>query len=599
MKKIAIMDMLQLLGRSLMLPIAVLPVAGILLRIGQPDLLNIPAISAAGIAVFDNLALIFAVGVAVGIASDGHGAAALAGATAFLIFSGTGRSLDSCIDTGVLGGIICGIFSGVYYNRFKNISLPEYLAFFGGRRFIPIISGATALFLAYLFHYIWPPLQKAIDWLGHLMMETGSAGLFLYGFANRLLIVTGLHHILNNLVWFQFGSFTDAFGKTVHGDITRFFAGDPTAGSFEAGLFPIMMFGLPAVALAIYHSVAPEKRPAVGGMLFSVAFTSFLTGITEPIEFSFMFLAPWLYFTHTVLTGLSMVIMGLLDVKLGFTFSAGAFDYILSYGRSANGWLLLPVGASFFIIYYCIFRWAINRFKLQLWEDTGTAEKTSPLSVDSSNSNIGKEFVLALGGAKNLSSIAACTTRLRLNVHNTEQINEKQLKQLGAKAILKLHNGNVQIILGPIADNISENMRQYAQSHASSAATEEKTEAPAVSSETEANSLPDTQTGLPSETQTPDALGAEMRKQAEDTAANAWLQALGGKENVHLVNAVASTRLRVELKDEQLPSDNQMLNLGAAAIARPGNGIIHVIFRSAEQPQKLAAELSAELQKKR
>ncbi|KFF50166.1 PTS N-acetyl-D-glucosamine transporter, partial [Gammaproteobacteria bacterium MFB021] len=326
---IRLMAGLQKLGRSLMLPIAVLPVAGLLLRLGQPDLLDIGFIANAGNAVFSHLALIFAIGVAVGFADDDNGAAGLAGVIGYLVLEAVLETLNPEINMGVLGGIIIGSVAGLLYNRYKAIKLPDYLAFFGGRRFIPIVTGLSAVALGGLFGVIWPPIQHAIDQLGQWLIDAGDLGLFVYGVLNRILIVTGLHHVLNSFVWFVFGSYDGATG-----DLNRFFAGDPSAGGFMAGFFPVMMFGLPAAALAMYHAAPRGRRAQVGGLLLSLALTAFLTGVTEPIEFSFMFLAPLLYAFHALMTGLSMALMDLLGVKLGFTFSAGAFDYALSYGLS-------------------------------------------------------------------------------------------------------------------------------------------------------------------------------------------------------------------------------------------------------------------------
>ena len=347
-----------------MLPIAVLPVAGLLLRLGQPDLLNIKWIADAGGAVFTNLPLIFAIGVAVGFAKENHGAAALAGGIGYLILTAVLKSINDKLDMGVLAGILCGIVAGNLYNRFKDIKMPEYLAFFGGKRFVPIITGLVCVILGLLCGFIWPVVQTGIDWVGHALIGAGGLGLFIYGVLNRLLLVTGLHHILNSLVWFVFGSYPGPDGKTVTGDLHRFFAGDPTAGSFMTGFFPVMMFGLPAACLAMYYAARPENRKVVGGMLMSMALTAFLTGVTEPVEFTFMFLAPILYVIHAILTGISMALMTFLGVRLGFTFSAGAFDYIISYRLGTNGWMLIPVGLVYFLIYYFLFSFAIRKFNL-------------------------------------------------------------------------------------------------------------------------------------------------------------------------------------------------------------------------------------------
>src|SRR5215470_5334524 len=374
----------QQLGRALMLPIAVLPVAGLLLRLGQPDLLNVKWIAEAGGAIFSNLALIFAIGVAVGFAKENNGAAGLAGGVGYLVLTAVLKSINDKLDMGVLAGILCGIVAGNLYNRFKDIKLPEYLAFFGGKRFVPIITGLVCVVLGLVCGYAWPPVQAGIDWLGHALIGAGGLGLFIYGILNRLLLVTGLHHILNSLVWFVFGSFTGADDKVVTGDLHRFFAGDPTAGSFMTGFFPIMMFGLPAACLAMYHAARPENRKLVGGMLLSMALTSFLTGVTEPVEFTFMFLAPALYAVHAVLTGLALVTMDVLNSKLGFSFSAGLFDYVLNFKWATRPLWLLPVGAMYFALYYVLFRFVIVRFDLKTpgrdpGESTAAAPPTAPL----------------------------------------------------------------------------------------------------------------------------------------------------------------------------------------------------------------------------
>ncbi|MEE3625791.1 PTS transporter subunit EIIC [Nitrospirillum sp. BR 11752] len=376
----------QQLGRALMLPIAVLPVAGLLLRLGQPDLLGIPFIAAAGEAIFTNLGLIFAIGVAVGLARENNGAAGLAGVVGFLVATQgaqalvrvppeviaglTGSALEAASTSykikavakiGVPAGILSGLLAGGLYNRYSDLKLPEFLSFFGGRRFVPIAAGIAGLGLALVFGLGWPVLEAGLDGLSRAVLSSGEAGLFLYGLLNRVLIITGLHHILNNVAWFILG---DYHGAT--GDLKRFFAGDPTAGGFMAGYFPVMMFGLPAACLALYRAARPARRAAVGGMLLSMALTAFLTGVTEPIEFTFMFAAPALYALHAVLTGLAMVVMDLLGVKLGFTFSAGLVDYVVNFGKATRPLLLLPVGAAYFALYYTVFIVVIRRFDLSI-----------------------------------------------------------------------------------------------------------------------------------------------------------------------------------------------------------------------------------------
>jgi N-acetylglucosamine PTS system EIICBA or EIICB component len=475
------LDRLQPLGRALMLPIAVLPVAGLLLRLGQPDLLDMPFVAAAGDAIFSHLGLLFAIGVAVGIARENHGAAGLAGAVGYFVtVEGAKVLLDvppdviagfadqasrdlaaAAYKTKQLGklsipaGILAGLVAGGLYNRFGNIRLPEYLAFFAGRRFVPIAAGLAGIFGALLFGWGFPYLEQAIDALSRWVVGAGSVGLFLYGALNRLLIVTGLHHILNNIAWFILGDYNGATG-----DLKRFFAGDPSAGAFMAGFFPVMMFGLPAACLAMYPTAAPERRRAVGGLLGSLALTSFLTGVTEPIEFAFMFLAPGLYALHALLTGLSMVVMDALGVRLGFGFSAGLFDYLLNFNLSTRPLWLLPVGALYFAIYYLAFRFCIVRFKLAT-PGRDAAPRAGPAPAESER---GAAFVAALGGRGNLRSVDACTTRLRLVLDDPAAADEAALRSLGARGFVRAGANGLQVVLGPVADQVASDIRAAAGS---------------------------------------------------------------------------------------------------------------------------------------
>ncbi|OJU23498.1 MULTISPECIES: N-acetylglucosamine-specific PTS transporter subunit IIBC [unclassified Sphingomonas] len=466
-----LLSRLQPLGRALMLPIAVLPVAALLLRLGQPDLLDLPFIATAGNAIFANLGLLFAAGVAVGLARGNHGAAALAGVVAYLVATEGAKALLALPPTlatsdpalqaawrakeiaklSVPAGILAGLVAGALYNRFSDIKLPDYLAFFAGRRFVPIVAGLAGLLGAALFGWGFPWFEGAIDVLSQWVVRAGPIGLFFYGLLNRLLLVTGLHHIINNIAWFVIGDF---HGKT--GDIARFFAGDPRAGAFMAGFFPVMMFGLPAACLAMYRAAAPERRKAVGGMLLSLALTSFLTGVTEPIEFTFMFLAPVLYAVHAVLTGVAMVVMDALGVRLGFGFSAGLFDYVLNYGLATRPLMLLPVGAVYFAIYYAAFAWCIRRFDLKT---PGREAETIVSSGVVAAGTRGERIVTALGGAANVRSVDACTTRLRLVVADQARIDEAGLKAEGARGVLRLADGGLQVVFGPIADQIAGETR--------------------------------------------------------------------------------------------------------------------------------------------
>ncbi|MCJ8158274.1 N-acetylglucosamine-specific PTS transporter subunit IIBC [Sphingomonas sp. LaA6.9] len=471
------LDRMQPLGRALMLPIAVLPVAALLLRIGQPDLLGIAFIAAAGDAIFSNLGILFAIGVAVGLACENHGAAGLAGAVCFLVTIEGAKALmvvptdvaafaDDAANAlavaawkakeiaklSVPAGILSGLAAGTLYNRYSNIRMPEYLAFFGGRRFVPIAAGLAGVVGAIGFGLGFPAIETAFDALSRWVVSAGSFGLFAYGVLNRLLIITGLHHIINNIAWFLLGDFNGATG-----DIKRFFAGDPTAGQFMSGFFPVMMFGLPAACLAMYRSALPERRKAVGGMLLSLGLTSFLTGVTEPIEFTFMFLAPVLYGVHAVLTGLAMALMDLLGVRLGFGFSAGLFDYVLNFGLATRPWMLLPIGAAYAVVYYAAFRLVIVRFDLKTpgREAVGHEVTTNPaLGGDRAQG-----FIAALGGAANLKTVDACTTRLRLVLSDGAAVDEGALKALGARGVVRPAPGALQVVLGPIADQVAGEIR--------------------------------------------------------------------------------------------------------------------------------------------
>ncbi|HWV78542.1 MAG TPA: PTS transporter subunit EIIC [Isoptericola sp.] len=380
---------LQRVGRSLMLPIASLPAAALLLRIGQPDMLGAidvtwvqtvaTVFAAAGNALFNNLAMIFAIGVAIGYARKSDGSTALAALIGYLVFKGVTDALSpqilgapaegeeqALINYGVLGGIVIGLTAALLYQKYYRIKLPAYLAFFGGRRFVPIITAGASLVIGVIFAYVYP----AFDWLFNEQIGgwvTGSTilGAFIFGTLNRLLLPFGLHHLLNSLPWYQFGSYTGADGSVAHGDIFRFLAGDPTAGTFLTGFFPIMMFALPAAALAMIHTAKPKNRKVIAGVLGSAALVAFVTGVTEPLEYAFVYVAYPLYAIHAVLTGVSLALVNWLGIHSGFGFSAGAIDYVLNWGISTKPWLLIPIGLAYAAIYYFLFRWVITKWNLK------------------------------------------------------------------------------------------------------------------------------------------------------------------------------------------------------------------------------------------
>jgi PTS system N-acetylglucosamine-specific IIC component len=379
---------LQKVGRSLQLPIAVLPAAGILLRFGQPDVFGADGLgwnrvasvfATAGGAVFDNLPLLFCIGVAIGFARKADGSTALAALVGFLVYKNVltafpvteakiqkGADIAATYNNpGVLGGIVMGLLAAIVWQRFHRTKLVDWLGFFNGRRLVPILMAFIGTAVGVFFGLVWEPIGEVISNFGEWMTGLGSVGAALFGLINRALIPVGMHQFVNSVAWFQLGDFTNSAHVVVHGDLTRFFAGDKTAGQFMTGFFPIMMFGLPAAALAMAHTARPERRKAVLGMMVSVALTSFVTGITEPIEFSFMFIAPLLYAVHAVLTALSMAITWALGVHAGFTFSAGFIDYALNWNLATKPWLIIPIGLVFGVIYYVVFRFAILKFDLQ------------------------------------------------------------------------------------------------------------------------------------------------------------------------------------------------------------------------------------------
>jgi len=547
----------QRLGRALMLPIAVLPVAGLLLRLGQPDLIDAPAMASAGKAIFDHLALLFAIGVAVGFAHENHGVAGLSGAVGYLVLDSVLEALDPSIDMGVLAGIVSGLVAGTLYNRTRDIRLPEFLSFFGGKRFAAIATGFACLALGFLFWPIWPPIQRGIDALGGWLIGAGALGLFVYGVLNRLLIVTGLHHILNTFIWFAFGSFVAADGKVVTGDLHRFFAGDPSAGYFMAGFFPILMFGLPAAMLAMMHAAPPGRRKRAGGVLLSSGLTSMVTGVTEPAEFSFMFHAPLLYALHAIFTGAAMALMYLLGVRLGFTFSAGAFDALLSSKLAENGWLLVPVGLGFALLYYVTFRVLIAQLDLP----TPGREPAGDEAVGEAPAGGGDRagaFVAALGGAGNLRSVDACTTRLRLAVADAGRVDDAALRRLGAKGVVRPAAGSVQVVLGPEADQVADQIRASLRS-----------------GDRDGDRERDRDRDRDGDRDRDRDRGRDDGGEAID--GGPWIAALGGERNIRGAECVATTRVRVEVLDASRVDEEALERLGASGVMRVNNGLVHVI----------------------
>ncbi|CAG9620429.1 PTS system glucose-specific EIICBA component [Sutcliffiella rhizosphaerae] len=490
---------LQKVGKALMLPVALLPAAGILLALGnalkEENLLELMPflgagwvqmianiMDAAGGIVFDNLPVLFAVGVAVGLAG-GEGVAALAAIIGYLIMNatmGVVLGVDESmlenpayasvlgiptLQSGVFGGVIVGILGAFMYNKYFNIELPSYLGFFAGKRFVPIATAASAVVLGIIMSSVWPPIQGGLNTLSESMINTNlTFSAFIFGVIERALIPFGLHHIFYSPFWFEFGSYTTEAGNIVRGDQAMFFAQlrdgiVPTAGTFMTGKFPFMMFGLPAAALAIYHTARPEKKKLVGGIMASAALTSFLTGITEPIEFSFLFVAPVLFAIHTVFAGLSFMVMHILDVKIGMTFSGGVIDYLL-FGVVPNRtswWLVIPVGLVFSVIYYFGFRFAITKFNLAT-PGREDVEEDEDGTTTSTAGDLPHDVLEAMGGKENITHLDACITRLRVSVNENSMVDKSRLKKLGASGVLEVGN-NIQAIFGPKSDTLKSQIK--------------------------------------------------------------------------------------------------------------------------------------------
>ena len=458
-------NLLQKIGKALMTPIAVLPVAALLLRLGFGDIPFIDGQIAlimknAGDAIFSNLDLLFGIGIAYGLAKNNDGAAALAGAIGVLIAKAVYISIDKDVNMGVFVGIIIGVLAGTLYNRFYDIKLPEFLGFFGGKRFVPIITAIAAIGVGVLAGYFWHYAQAGIDAFSNAIIGLNEIGTFIYGTLNRLLIPLGLHHILNSVFWFQLGEYTylkDGVEAVANGDLHRFFAGDKTAGVYMSGFYVVMMFGLPAMAYAIYLNTPKSSRKRVGAILFGVAFTSFLTGITEPLEFLFLFVAPLLFMVHALLTGLALAAAQMLDIHAGFGFSAGFIDYVINYKLATNPLLILPLGMVFALIYFIVSYYTIKIFKLKIFEE----DKDSSISTHNDET---LAFIEALGGKENINSTDACITRLRMSVKDSSILTDESFMALGAKGVIRPDKQSIQIILGTKAEGVAELIKEALKS---------------------------------------------------------------------------------------------------------------------------------------
>lgn len=575
---------LQKIGKAMMLPVSVLPVAGILLGIGSSHLGWLPhgvsdLLAQAGGAIFGSLPLIFAIAVALGLTQN-DGVSALAATVGFVVQLATmGVVADllghetkmifgiKSIETGVFGGIAIGGVTAALFNRYYKIQLPTYLGFFAGKRFVPIITAFAAIGMGTVLSLIWPPIGGGIHQISRVAAYGNpvlAAGL--HSFVERLLIPFGLHHIWNVPFFFEMGEFKNSVGQVVHGDIQRFFAGDPTAGILGGG-YLVKMFGLPAAALAIWQCAKPNQKAKVGSLMVSAALTSFLTGITEPIEFSFLFIAPALYFLHALLAGASQVIFGLLGVKLGFTFSHGLIDYLLYFSLDTKPFFVLLLGPLYALAYYGVFRASILKFDLKtpgrdIEEGDLVSQVASPQGrnvarppVLASQAGVGMtaasrpaELVRALGGKLNIVSLDACITRLRVELSDLTQLNVERLKQLGASGVIKVGNG-VQAIFGPLSENLKQEIQEYLSQQPLDAEEDVQRELQMLPSQ----GLQDTQ-------------GAKIGAPSLNLE-KVW-EGLGGRSNLLESEGCAQTRVRLVLRDSTLLDEALLKKQGVLGVMK-------------------------------
>lgn len=573
---------LQRIGKSLMLPVAVLPVAGLLLGIGSSNFSFLPGIvnqvmAQGGGAVFGNLPVIFAVGVALGLANN-DGVSAVAAVVGYYIMTSTLAVMaaffglkapaggGAALDTGVFGGIIVGAVAATLFNKYYRIQLPTYLGFFAGKRFVPIATGIAAIFVGLILSFIWPTIQGGIDVFSQwAATQDPRMAATIYGFVERLLIPFGLHHIWNVPFFFNIGDFVNAQGQHIHGDITRFFAGDPTAGILS-GAFLFKMWGLPAAAIAIWHCARPAERARVGGLMISAALTSFLTGITEPIEFSFLFVAPPLYLIHAVLAGASQFLANTFDIRMGFTFSQGGIDFLLFNVLGEHGhnwWLTLVFGPIYAVIYYVVFRVYITVFdaKTPGREDDDLAGVATAAAVLGGEDRfaMARRLVAAFGGRANITNLDACITRLRVGVSDMTKVDQPAFRAMGAAGVMVVGNG-LQVVFGPSSENYKTDMDEFLKGGGDAAPSRAGggTAAPAPA---------------PASSPAPAAAVAAAPAPALPAgAAEALRAALGGSANLRSVAVVSGTRLAIEIADPARMDDAALRAQGVRAILelKPG-----------------------------
>ena len=582
-------SLLQKIGKCMMLPVSVLPVAGILLGVGSANFSWLPealsqVMAASGSAIFGNLSLLFAIGVAIGL-TENDGVSAVAGTVGFVVFlaamgvcaellginTATIMGIPS-IETGVFGGIVVGLIAAVVFNRFYRLQLPSYLGFFAGKRSVPIITAFAVIVLGAVLSLVWPPIGAAIDRFSHWAVNERPALAFtIYGVIERALIPFGLHHVWNVPFFFQAGSYTDpATGAVVNGEIARFIAGDPTAGNMTGG-YLFKMWGLPAAALAMWRAARPDQRAKVGGIMISAALTAFLTGITEPIEFAFLFVAPALYAIHAALAGLAYFLCVALGIRHGFTFSHGLIDYIVLFPKSTGALWLLVIGPLWAMLYYGIFSVAIRRFNL-LTPGREAEDDSAKAARAVSGDQFALQLVRAFGGRSNIVSLDACITRLRVSLADVTKASPDTLKALGAAGVVVVGDG-MQAIFGTRSENLKTEMQDYLKNAGPEADDVEKA----------------------SPVQAPAPAGLEPRLRDPDAPrkASAYIAALGGKANIVRVDACAETRLRLVVRDGTRIQETALRAEGIAALVNVDGQTLHLL--AGLNADQYAAEMRGQL----
>lgn len=452
------------LGRSMLVPITAMPIAGLMARLGAADILNIPLIETAGWTVFGNLDILLAFGTVVAFAKSKDKISPIVAAiVSAFVLRDVLAMLNPDVKVGIFGGIIVGCMTAAIHNRARNLKTPAVFDFFTGEKFCITLAPIATVALGWVLSIVWPVFQTGLDSFALWIGGAGLLGIFAYGFFNRLLIPVGLHHVLVAYISYGLGTFTMANGDVVMGEKLRFISGDPTAGFFLSGMFVMMMFGLPGAAYAIYKSAKKDKAK-VGGLVSSAAVTSFVTGITEPVEFSFMFVGPQLYLAHAILTGLAGVVCYLFGVRIGFISGGNIIDLVMNWNLGSNVWMIIPIGLLFFVLYYVVFRFLIERYdiktpgredEVQITEEVSEEELNATLST-TNYAYLAKKLLQCSGGAENVESACHCITRLRLEVLDGQKVDIEKIKQTGVLGVVCPSSDNVQIIIGREVQKVYE-----------------------------------------------------------------------------------------------------------------------------------------------